>query len=142
MGLQIGSIWYSYDKLAEIYGIKNKSEDNVDKSKNQSSPPYTTEGDPYQYRVTNGMWETKGNTLKNWVSLKDRPEAIKKLDKRFPNARLQKTEQLISKQQLEKEFNNNKEKLNNELVNALTNGLTDEQKHEAFQKRMGEEIKF
>jgi hypothetical protein len=142
MGLQIGGIWYSYDKLAQIYGIKNKSEGNVNKSKNQNSGPYTTEGDPYQYRVVNGVWETKGNNIKNWVSLKDRPEAIKELDKRFPKARIVNSDKLITKKQLETEFNKDKGKLNNELVNTLTNGLTDEQKHEAFQKRMGEEIKF
>lgn len=142
MGLQIGGVWYSYDKLAQIYGLKNKSESNINQTKDINSGPYKTNGDPYEYRVKNGMWETKGNTIKNWVSLKDRPEAIKELDKRFPKARIVNSDKLITKKQLETEFNKDKGKLNNELVNTLTNGLTDEQKHEAFQKRMGEEIKF
>jgi hypothetical protein len=82
MGLQIGGIWYSYDKLAQIYGLKDKSESNIE-----------------------------GN-------------------------------QLISKKQLESQFNNDKEKLNSEIVNSLTNGLTNEQLNKDFQKRLGEDIKF
>ena len=142
MGLQIGGIWYSYDKLAQIYGLKNKSESNVNQPKNINSGPYKTDGDPYEYRVKNGIWETKGNDIKNWVSLKDKPDAIKELDKRFPNARFEKSAQLISKKQLETEFNNNKEQLNNEIVKSLTNGLTDEELNKEFQKRLGEDIKF
>ena len=142
MGLQIGGIWYSYDKLAQIYGLKNKSESNNNQPKNINSETYKTDGDPYEYRVKNGMWETKGNTTKNWVSLKDKPEAIKELDKRFPNAKFGKSEQLITKKQLETEFNNNKEQLNSEIVNSLTGGLTDEEKNKEFQKRLGEEINF
>lgn len=78
MGLQIGGIWYSYDKLAQIYGLKNKSENNTDKIK----------------------------------------------------------------QELEIEFNNNKEQRNNEIVKSLTNGLTNEELNQEFQKRLGEDIKF
>jgi hypothetical protein len=142
MGLQIGGIWYSYDKLAQIYGLKNKSESNVNQPKTINSGPYKTDGDPYEYRVINGMWETKGGTIKNWVSLKDKPDAIKELDKRFPKARFEKSAQLITKKQLETEFNNNKEQLNNEIVKSLTNGLTNEELNKEFQKRLGEDIKF
>lgn len=38
MGLQIGGIWYSYDKLAEIYGIKPKSPETDKKNKTQPTP--------------------------------------------------------------------------------------------------------
>jgi hypothetical protein len=37
MGLQIGTIWYSWDKLAGIYGIKNNNEKNIKKQKELNS---------------------------------------------------------------------------------------------------------
>jgi hypothetical protein len=55
---------------------------------------FTTPGDPYQYIVINGQWNTKswkkrgpGKIIKNWVSLKNNSDAIKELDRRHPNAR-------------------------------------------------------
>jgi hypothetical protein len=38
IGLQIGGIWYSYDKLAEIYGIKPKSPKTDKENKTQPTP--------------------------------------------------------------------------------------------------------
>jgi hypothetical protein len=37
MLIQIGGIWYSYDKLADIYGIKNVETKNYDKIKELES---------------------------------------------------------------------------------------------------------
>ena len=53
---------------------------------------YTTPGDPYQYRVVNGQWETKswknrGKIIKNWDSLEDNPDATGILDTRHPGVR-------------------------------------------------------
>jgi hypothetical protein len=53
---------------------------------------YTTPGDPYQYRVVNGQWETKswknkGKIIKNWVSLENNPTATGILDTRHPGVR-------------------------------------------------------
>jgi hypothetical protein len=53
---------------------------------------YTTPGDPYQYRVVNGQWETKswknkGKIIKNWVSLENNPDATGILDTRHPGVR-------------------------------------------------------
>jgi hypothetical protein len=36
-GLQLGGIWYSYDKLAGIYGLKNKDEKDIEKQKKLNS---------------------------------------------------------------------------------------------------------
>jgi hypothetical protein len=47
----------------------------------------TSESDPYIYKVMNGMWYTKGNTLKNWVSLQGNKKALDILDNQFPEAR-------------------------------------------------------
>jgi hypothetical protein len=38
IGLEIGGIWYSYDKLAEIYGIKPKSPKTDKENKTQPIP--------------------------------------------------------------------------------------------------------
>jgi hypothetical protein len=133
-GLQFGGIWYSYDKLAEIYGLKNKSKEIKDKSKPQNSGPYTTKGDPYEYRVKNGMWETKGNTLKDWVPLQDNERAVKELDKRFPKARTNQTITKISKKKLEDEFNKNKEKFSSEITKQVEENLeiSPEERHKQY----------
>lgn len=56
------------------------------------SGSYTTPGDPYQYRVKNGQWETKSwkrarIMIDDWKSLKDNDAATKELDRRHPGAR-------------------------------------------------------
>lgn len=49
---------------------------------------YTTPEDPYQYRLSDECeWETIGKTIKDWKSLKYLPNAIKKLDIKFPDAK-------------------------------------------------------
>jgi len=55
---------------------------------------FTTPGDPYQYIVINGQWNTKswrkrgpGKIIKNWISLKNNSDATKELDRRHPYAR-------------------------------------------------------
>ena len=49
---------------------------------------YTTPGDPYQYRLSDDCeWETKGKSITDWKSLENVPNAIRELDKRFPNAK-------------------------------------------------------
>jgi hypothetical protein len=37
MGLKIGALWYSWDKLAGIYGIKDNNEKNIKKQKELNS---------------------------------------------------------------------------------------------------------
>ena len=54
---------------------------------------YTTEGDPYQYKVVNGQWYTKswknrGKIIKDWVSLENNQTATAELDRRHPGARV------------------------------------------------------
>jgi hypothetical protein len=48
---------------------------------------YTTKGDPYQYKIVDCVWYTKGKKITDWKSLKDNQKAIDILDGRFPNAR-------------------------------------------------------
>lgn len=54
---------------------------------------YTTEGDPYQYKVVNGQWYAKswknrGKIIKDWVSLENNPTATAELDRRHPGVRV------------------------------------------------------
>jgi len=48
---------------------------------------YTTKGDPYQYKIVNCVWYTKGKSITDWKSLEDNQKATDILDERFPNAR-------------------------------------------------------
>jgi hypothetical protein len=48
---------------------------------------YTTKGDPYQYKIVDCVWYTKGKAITNWKSLEDNKDATGILDGRFPNAR-------------------------------------------------------
>jgi hypothetical protein len=48
---------------------------------------YTTKGDPYQYKIVNCVWYTKGKKITDWKSLEDNKDATGILDGRFPNAR-------------------------------------------------------
>jgi len=49
---------------------------------------YSTPGDPYKYRLSDKCeWETKGKSIIDWKSLENVPNAIRELDKRFPEAK-------------------------------------------------------
>jgi hypothetical protein len=55
---------------------------------------YTWSGDPYQYIVVDGEWQTKswknrgpGRIIKDWKPLKNNLKATKELDRRHPKAR-------------------------------------------------------
>lgn len=48
-------------------------------------------GDPYSYKVVDGIWFTKGPKIPDWKSLANSPIAISRLDKAFPEARKGKT---------------------------------------------------
>lgn len=52
---------------------------------------YTTPGDPYQYKVSNGVWMTKGPKISDWQSLEANKKATDKLDSRHPEARKETT---------------------------------------------------
>jgi hypothetical protein len=68
-----------------------KSNDNVDTSSSDEhielNGIYRTKGDPYQYKIIDCVWYTKGKSITNWKSLEDNQTANDLLDARFPNAR-------------------------------------------------------
>jgi hypothetical protein len=47
----------------------------------------TGQGDPYSYKVVDGIWFTKGPKISDWKSLEGNQKAIDKLDQNFPEAR-------------------------------------------------------
>lgn len=50
---------------------------------NQDSGELKIPGDPYTYKLVNGVWYTKGKTIKDWKSLANDKEAIDILNKQF-----------------------------------------------------------
>ncbi len=52
----------------------------------QDEKIYKQKGDPYEYKVVDGVWYTKGGKIKDWKSLKGNQKAIGILNKRHPEA--------------------------------------------------------
>jgi len=51
----------------------------------QDSGELKIPGDPYTYKLINGVWHTKGQKIKDWKSLANDKEALDILNKTFPN---------------------------------------------------------
>jgi hypothetical protein len=62
------------------------------------SQVYKSAGDPYSYKVIDGVWFTKGPKIPNWKSLKGNKASADILNKRFPNALKTSTTQVKSKE--------------------------------------------
>ncbi len=60
---------------------------NFDEFLFESDKIYQVSGDPYQYKVVNGVWMTKGPKIKDWKSLENNKKATDILDARHPEAR-------------------------------------------------------
>jgi len=78
----------------DVYNIRRGQSvyDTPENSNRVSNGIYTTNGDPYQYKVVGCVWYTKslenrGKIIKDWKSLEGNNNATKILDGRFPNAR-------------------------------------------------------
>ena len=52
----------------------------------QEEKIYKSKGDPYEYKLEDGVWYTKGLKIKDWKSLKGNQKAIDTLNKRHPEA--------------------------------------------------------
>ena len=50
------------------------------------SPVYTIPGDPYSYKVIDGVWYTKGKNIKTLISLAKYKSSTELLNKKFPDA--------------------------------------------------------
>jgi hypothetical protein len=58
---------------------------------------YQSAGDPYSYKVVDGVWFTKGPRIPSWKSLSNNTAATTKLDKAYPGVRTSKGTGLQSK---------------------------------------------
>jgi hypothetical protein len=77
-----------WDGTKWIEGSQNNGGGNSSSDENSvSNGIYTTKGDPYQYKIVNCVWYTKGKKITDWKSLEDNKDATGILDGRFPNAR-------------------------------------------------------
>ena len=63
MGLQLGGIWYSWDTLAEKYGIKNSSESQTVSPDRVISNP----GDDWEYSKEGDKYYTRKKGTEEWV---------------------------------------------------------------------------
>jgi len=55
---------------------------------NEQGKIYTKPGDPYEYKVVNNVWMTRGKGIRDWTSLENNKAATEKLDARHPEARI------------------------------------------------------
>jgi hypothetical protein len=98
-----GEIGKSIDNILENSkgsGVSNIN--NVTKGTNgttvTSPGVYTTSSsDPYQYKVINGIWYTKGKTILDWKSLVNNKKANDILDNQFPDARTKEAKEANNK---------------------------------------------
>lgn len=72
------------DRSSDRYRGKMDKYDNLE----NGSLIYKEEsGDPYEYKVVNGIWFTRGPKIEDWTSLEQNKEANDILDARYPDAR-------------------------------------------------------
>jgi hypothetical protein len=77
----------TYEKRLSSQGGSLNSGNSSSRENTESGGIYTTNGDPYQYKIVNCVWQTKGKAITDWKSLEGNQKAIDILDGRFPNAR-------------------------------------------------------
>lgn len=132
IGLQFGGIWYSYDKLAEIYDIKPKEESkSVIPFKKPLIKVVSDFDVNWDYKMDGDKFYAKKKGTKNWILTTGKSE--KSIKERVFN--IQKTKEQI---ELENNYQQNKDKIDNQAATQLTGGLTDEEKNIEFQKAWGE----
>ena len=92
-----GEIGKSIDNILE--NSKGSGVSNVTNGEKVTEPGvYTTSStDPYQYKVINGIWYTKGKTILDWKSLVNNKKANDILDEQFPDARTKEAKEANNK---------------------------------------------
>ena len=133
MGLTIGGIWYSYDKLAEICGIKNKSEiTKPTQTTPQSSKPkveIVTDFDKgWDYKKEGDKYYTKRKGTDKWILTTGKPEdAIRtKVFKDTKDTYQPTQEDLTKRKELEREYNEDPTKIVSQIAPQLTSSTNEE----------------
>lgn len=132
MGLIIGGVWYSYAKLAEIYGIKPKTTPTKPGQKPRSIVKIVSNYDKdWDYKMEGDNFYAKKKGTENWILTKGKvSDTIK--TKVFG---IEKTPEQIK---LESEYKANKDSIDKQAAIQLTGNLTDEQKNIEFQEAWGD----
>lgn len=133
MGLTIGGIWYSYDRLAEIYGIKNKSEiqtktDNTTSKVKIEEPIVVTDFDnAWDYKKDGDKYYTKRKGSDKWILVTGNTElAIK--EKVFKQVYKPSASDLELRKKLESEYKTNPNEIIKQIAPQLSS-TTDEEKN-------------
>lgn len=129
LGLQIGGAWYSWDKLAEIYGIKEKTES---QSKTKIvKPQIVTDFDQnWDYKKEGNKYFARKKGTTEWILTSGKNEiAIR--EKVFQG----KSDSFVGEdtdlqKKLDKEFEKNPNLIIDQIVPGLTS-LSDEEKNKA-----------
>ena len=144
-GLTIGGLWYSYDKLAEIYGIKNKSDDTskLTTTDNVTKPIIVTDFDSvWDYKKEGNKYYTKKKGENNWVLTSGiSKESIKSKVFKIKTGEYKPTKQeLVIIKKLENDYENNPEKLISQIAPQLSS-TTDEEKNKQLMKAFDDAFK-
>lgn len=129
LGLQIGGVWYTWDKLAEIYGIKEKSESQP-KSKIVKTQIVTDFDQNWDYKKEGNKYFARKKGTAEWILTSGKNEiAIR--DKVFQG----KSDSFVGEdpelqKKLDKEFEKNPNLIIDQIVPGLTS-LSDEEKNKA-----------
>ena len=132
IGLIIGGVWYSYEKLAEIFGIKPKTTPTKPGQKQRSIVKIVSNYDKdWDYKMEGDNFYVKKKGSENWILTKGKvSDTIK--TKVFG---IEKTPEQIK---LESEYKSNKDAIDKQAAIQLTGNLTDEEKNIEFQKVWGD----
>jgi hypothetical protein len=132
IGLIIGGVWYSYEKLAEIFGIKPKTTPTKPGQKQRSIVKIVSNYDKdWDYKMEGDNFYVKKKGSENWILTKGKvSDTIK--TKVFG---IEKTPEQIK---LENEYKANKDAIDKQAAIQLTGNLTDEEKNIEFQKVWGD----
>lgn len=145
MGLTIGGLWYSFDKLAEIYGIKNKSDVSLKltTTDNLSKPIIITDFDStWDYKKEGNKYYTKKKGENKWVLISGNfEELIKSKVFKTKNSENKPTEQdLELRKKLENDYKNNSNDIILQIVPQLSS-TTDEEKNKQLLKAFDDAFK-
>jgi hypothetical protein len=132
MGLIIGGVWYSYEKLAEIFGIKPKTTKPQPNKKPRNIVKISNDFDNvWDYKMDGDKFYAKKKGSTQWLLAKGKSEESIKT-KVFG---IEKTPEQIK---LENEYKANKDAIDKQAAVQLTGNLTDEEKNIEFQKVWGD----
>jgi hypothetical protein len=145
MGLTIGGLWYSFDKLAEIYGIKNKSDidPKLTTTDNVAKPIIVTDFDGvWDYKKEGDKYYAKKKGDNKWLLTSgNSKEVIKSKVFKINNKEYKPTKQdLEIRKKLEDDYKNNPNSIISQIVPQLSS-TTDEEKNKELMNAFNDAFK-